>query len=67
MKTKLMSVIASTIISSLMFSAFQPAFADDATAKIDYTVKVGKQKHLVHLTVCAGNESISNLEVLVHS
>lgn len=67
MKTKFMPVIASTIISSLMFPAFQSAFADDTTAKIDYTINVGKQKHLVHLTICAGNEDVSSLNVIVHS
>jgi len=66
---KIFGFLAVLSVAGLLSSGgmTQPAFADDTTAKIDYTVKVGKQKHLVHLTVCAGSQDVSNLNVIVHS
>ena len=69
MKTKLVAVITSVLISSLLFSTVQDVFADKNTfsVDIDYTVKIGNQKHLVHLTACAENEQIVNPHIVFYS
>ena len=62
----LFSVISLITIST---GLEQRVYADkqNITVDIDYTVKIGKQKHLVHLTVCAGDDDVSNSSMIVYS
>ena len=67
MNAKIMGTIASALVASLLFAPVQTAFAQNVTAEIDYTIKIGKQKHLVHMTVCAENENVINPKIILQS
>lgn len=66
---KLSSFIALLSAASLLSSAglYQSAFAEDTSVEINYTIKIGNQKHLVHFTACAGDENITNPEIVIQS
>ena len=66
---KLSSFIALLSAAGLLSSAglYQSAFAEDATSEVNYTIKIGNQKHLTNFTVCAGNQDMVNSKIIIQS
>jgi hypothetical protein len=66
---KLSSFIALLSAAGLLSSAglYQSVFAEEPTTKINYTIKIGPQKHLTNFTVCAGDEKMTNPKIIIQS
>ena len=66
-KTSSMLALLSAAGLLVMSGIGQSAYAQESTAKINYAIDIGRQMHLVHFTVCANDEKITNPQVILES